>query len=277
MNDMTVCDGGIKYTIRYDGMDANERKIELSQLGISIQGFARILSVIAHFSQTGNYVKQYDALSVKVFAVPTEEHHCFEMVAFIGKILGSEYLWSGTGGAVLAAGLGYLFSKKGAEEMKHLSEALKQSMSQNEETTKKLINIIEKMTAGLNSSAKQALSPINNTCDSISVYQDNELAVKLDQKTKDRFYDEGEKTIQPTQDFTGIISELDMDKGTCKVALNESNPEKRTNAIISDPLLHSTGNQYVTSMGKREPLTFRAKAEINEDGNIVKLYISDTV
>ena len=86
------------FSIRFEGGDANAHQIDLNQLGASLQGFARVLAVSAHFAQTGKYNKQFDALSVKVVADPVQEHHCYEISAtIVQQIISSEVLWSGLG------------------------------------------------------------------------------------------------------------------------------------------------------------------------------------
>lgn len=44
-------------SIRYEGGNADVHEIDLSQLGLSLQGFARVLAVSAHYVQTGKYNK----------------------------------------------------------------------------------------------------------------------------------------------------------------------------------------------------------------------------
>jgi len=73
-------------SIRYEGHDADGHQIDLSQLGASLQGLARILAVSAHFVQTGKYNKQYSALSVQVVAAPVQEHHCYEVLAVVKDV-----------------------------------------------------------------------------------------------------------------------------------------------------------------------------------------------
>lgn len=277
MSDLIVSENGTHYSIRYDGLDADDHKIDLSQLGISLQGFARILAVIAHFSYTGSYNKQYDALSVKVFAVPTDEHHCFEVKAWISKVVGSENLWSGTGGGLLVALINYLFGRRRAEEMKYLNEALKQSMGQNAENNKMLIATIERLVEGLKPSAKQALSPIGETCKSISIHKGDVSVSSFDENTKSRFYDELVNKIENSRRFSGIISEMDMETGTCKVLLDSSETGRRTNAVISDPIGKRPGNPYVLAMSQGARIAFIAKPEVDADGDVVRLHISDTV
>lgn len=263
-------------SIRYEGDDAEEHLIDLAQLGVSLQGFARILAVSSHFVQTGKYNKQYDALSVKVFAAPVQEHHCYEIMAAIRDVAMSSTLWSGTGGAVLAAIVAYILSRRQAEEMKHLSAALQTSLQTNSDTNAKLLATIEKMADALRPAAKQAVAPIGNTCQSISLgTASSPRAVFLRQEDKDRLTAPADTSIEGSRDYVGIISEMDMETGSCKVALEGDEAAPRIVAIITDPAGRVANNAYVRAMSEIRSIAFIAKAEIDHDGNIVRLYISD--
>jgi len=266
-----------EYAIRYDGLDADRHEMDLNQLGISLQGFARVLAVCAHFSSTGKYNKQYDTLSVKVVAVPTERHHCYEITAWVKSVAASADLWSGAGGAVLVAILQYIFSRRKEEEMRYLNDALKLALGQNADTNAKLLATIEKMADALRPAAKQALAPIGSACSSIGVHSAQGASVVLDQATKDRFTSSELNTIQPSKTYVGVISEMDMETGTCRVKLDGDESAARIVAAITDPVGRVAANPYVTAMGEIRPINFVAKAEIDSDGNIVKLYISDIV
>lgn len=264
------------FSIRYEGGDADAHHIDLNQLGVSLQGFARILAVSAHFAETGKYNKQFDALSVKVVANPVQEHHCYEISATIQQIISSKELWSGLGTALVVGVVGYVFNRRKGEEMKHLSEALKQSLGQQADMQGKLLATIEKLADALQPSVRQALAPVGQSVDSINIRRqgEREPAVVLDRETKELVSVSKENTIADSRQYSGIISELDMLTGTCKVAL-EGDPDIRIPAAITDPVGQRPGNPYATAMLHLSTIRFLAKAELDQDGTIVKLYISD--
>ncbi|MBK1780590.1 hypothetical protein JHL22_05110 [Advenella sp. WQ 585] len=270
---------GESVTIRYDGLDSADHQIDLNQLGVSLQGFARILAVCSHFSVTGQYNKQYDALSVKVYAAPVEKHNCYEVMAVIQGVAQSGQFWSGTGGALLTGLIGYIFNRRKEVEMKHLSKALEQSLGQNAENASRLMTVIEKMADGLAASARQALAPIGNSCSDISITEKKEgTTVKFDQKTKNLVMIPKTSTIEPTREYNGYIVEMDIRNGNCKIELAGSTEDQVTvSAVISDPIASLAGNSYAISMANRTAIKFLAKAEIDQDGNISRLHISDLV
>lgn len=267
---------GWSLSIRYKGGDAIGHSIDLHQLGQSLQGFARILAVSAHFAETGKYNKQFDTLSVRVLAEPVKEHNCYEVTATILKIASSKELWSGLGTALCMGVIGYIFNRRKEEEMKHLSDALKQSLSQQAETQERMLATIEKLADALQPSVRQALTPIGQSVESINLRQesDSQARIHLDRETKELASVDKNNTITSAKQFFGVISELDMLTGACKVAL-ESDPSTRVPAKIVDPVVQLPNNPYVQAMSKIAIIEFTAKAEIDIEGNTVNLYISD--
>lgn len=273
---LTETDDEWTISVRYEGGEADAHEIDLYQLGTSLQGFARVLAVSAHFAETGKYNKQFDTLSVRVVAQPVEEHHCYEVAATIVKIASSKELWSGLGTALFMGVVGYVFNRRKAEEMKHLSEALKQVIGSQTDTQERLLLTIEKLADALRPSVRQALSPIGKSVESISLRGKNESApsVVLDRETKELASVDVENTITPSQQLVGVISELDMISGSCKVAL-ESDPSIRIPAKIVDPVVSQPNNPYAVALSQIASIQFTAKAEIDAEGNVVNLYISD--
>ena len=79
--------------------------------------------------------------------------------------------------------------------------------------------------------------------------------------------------------MTGLISELDMLSGACTVSLvndpETSDPASRVTARIVDPSVHLPNNPYAQALSEVSSITFTAKAEINADGNVITLCVSD--
>lgn len=266
-----------QFSIRYEGGHADEHMLELNQLGQSLQGFARVLAVCAHMANTGKYNKQYDALSVRVYAAPVQEHHCYEVLTIIKDIALSKELWSGFGGVAVTLLAQYVFGRRSAEEMKYLSEALKQSLGQNASMTDRLLTTIDRMAEALQPAAKQAMAPVGTSCESIGLYKpgDNKPFMVLDQGTKDALNRPFDYQITEIRTYMGLISEMDMETGHCRVTVQGLEGVGRINATITDPVGRTANNPYALAMAHAVPLAFSAKAEMDPDGNIVRLYISD--
>lgn len=261
------------FSIRYEGGDASNHEIDLNQLGLSLQGFARILAVCANFIETGRYNKQFGSLSVKVLAREPDEHNCYEVWTTITSALSSANMWSGAGGAVLAAVIAYVLSRRNNEEMKMLKDALDRSLANQADTTGKLIATIEKMAEALSPAARSALAPIGQSVSNIDLYEAGQRFVSADEALKDHFSAPTASRFEATRKYSGVISELDMKTGTCKVALPAD--EARIPAEITDPIRVQPNNAYAMALASQASIAFMAKAELDEDGVIAKLYISD--
>ncbi|MGQ7905006.1 DUF7946 domain-containing protein [Burkholderia sp. BC1] len=260
--------------IRYEGNDAERHELDLNQLGQSLQGFARIFAVSANVLKTGKLNKHFDSLDVRVVSVPVTDHRCYEVLAVIRGLAESKELWSGVFGAILAAVVQYVLSRRDRDEMRYLSEALKQSLQNNQGTVDKLVDTIEKMADALRPAARQALTPIERSCKRIDLYADGSKFHELDAATKRSFEDMNAVISDHSTVYTGVITEFDMANGACKVTLDGET--SRLPAIVTDPIFNRPNNPYVEALAASRPLRFVAKAELDQDGNPVKLYISDT-
>jgi hypothetical protein len=260
-------------SIRYEGGDAADHAIDLNQLGLSLQGFARILAVCGNFVETGRYNKQFDSLSVRVTATEPERHRCYEVIAHVQSFLISDNFWSGTGGAALAAIIAYVLSQRSGEEMKHLKDALDRALNQNASISEKLLATIDKMADALRPAARAATSPIGRTCSSVDLYAGQGRIVSLDQDAQNRFAQSANSVFQNTRQYQGIISELDLRTGSCKVSIDAG--DQRIQAEITDPIRAVPNNPYALALASQTPIAFLAKAELDEDQEITKLYISD--
>lgn len=267
--------------IRYEGRDADFHEIDLFQLGQSLQGMARILAVTAHFAQTGKINKNIETLDVQVIALPVKEHHCYEVLAKIKNTSENLGLWSGLGTVAITGIIGYIFNRHKDAEMKYLSDALNKVLDiqnkQNFETQTRLLSLIEKLANALQPAARQALAPIGKSVESIGIYtaENQAPAVVLDGHTRAAFDANSEKIqITPMRTIRGIISEMDMMTGNCKIAL-EDDLSNRIAAVIHDPIVQQPNNPYALAMAELTPRNFSAKMQINEEGQPVKIYISD--
>lgn len=81
-----------------------------------------------------------------------------------------------------------------------------------------------------------------------------------------------DRTITKLRTFDGRLTALDLETGECRLSIV---PDGALHGVISDPLLNTPKNVYVTAFAERLPLRVTAKAALDEDGWIRRLYISD--
>lgn len=80
------------------------------------------------------------------------------------------------------------------------------------------------------------------------------------------------RTITELQTFDGRLTALDLETGECRMSIA---PDGAIPGVISDPLLNTPKNVYVTAFARRQPLRVTAKAALDENGWMRCLYISD--
>lgn len=267
-----------EWSIRYEGGDAALHTIDLNQLGESMQGFARILAMTANFIETGKINRHLDAMSVQVLAKPVPEHHCYEVLASIKSLLVTKEFFAGLASGSLPAIVQYVLGRRDKEEMKYLSSALEKQMELNagnsEKTMERLLSTIDKLADALRPSVKRALAPVGKSCHQIDLYTGGQRMGSLDAELKQDIT--GAQTAFPdhARRYTGVITGLDMATGACKMTLDGE--DERIAGQILDPVVFNPGNPYAEAMASASKISVLAKAETDQDGAIIKLYVMDT-
>lgn len=278
-------DLNIPFEIRYEGLDAEDHRIDMAALAESLDGFSRLYAVIGHFISTGQYAKQMQALNVKAYAQESEAK-CFNISAVL-DFATSAGLFQGVMGAALTAIVAYTIHRSSGnkEEMKHLRDLLEQQLGFSKQVTERMMDTIDRLADGLRPSVKKAVSPVGDTCSRIDLYAEGEKHQTLDQALKDSLASDVDSQITSEKVYAIEISEMDRIKRTCKVHLIGSDTEeateddgspRRINADITDPAALVEPNVYMEAWYKSTKLNVKAKALLR-NGLIVKLYISDTV
>jgi hypothetical protein len=195
----------------------------------------------------------------------------------------SKELWSGAFGAVLAVVVQYVLSPRDQdqEHMKYLNEALQKSMQINEANTERFASMlgkfmvsIDKLADALRPAVRQALTPIDRSCSRIDLYTEGEQFMTLSTDHKRAFAHAASMVSEHLEPYVGVISQFDMTTGACRVTLDGDSA--RIPAIVTDPVFNRPNNRYVEAMASADPIRFLAKADLDADGNAVRLYISDT-
>lgn len=277
----------VNFSLRYDGLDAEKHEIELSSLGESLKGFSKILATAGTFALTQKYSRTASAQEVKVYAKEARAN-CFTLDTVMNFISQSQ-LFSGSAGAILGALIPYIFAKNAQkkEEMKYLKDALEKAIealgNKDKDTIEGLISVIDKMAGELRPSVRQAVSPIGNTC--------NKISVTSGQGFKPAIIDEDDKAIIDQLDDDEVIglreyriflTEFDAHRMTAKVILEGDDSDKRISAQISDPSAYKSENPYLISLSRflssglsqDSAVKVTAKASVRK-GAISKLFIVD--
>lgn len=270
---------GSQIKIRFDGLDADRHEIELSALATSLSGISRIIGVSGNFAATQKLNLHQDALAVKVYATPPQAH-CFELFVWV-KWAAEQPLISATVAGLTVVLVTYVFKRAAGqkEEMRQLrgalDEAIKQLGTKDQPVVDRLLDTIDKMADALRPAARKAVAPIGDTASTLTIGSvDGGQQTVVGPAEKAAIVSASPVEVDIERTYQIWITELDMDAGTCKVAM-EGDPDARFAARITDPAFATPNNKYVLAMAARAPLLVKAKATL-KDGEIERLFISDS-
>jgi hypothetical protein len=266
-------------SIRYEGGDADSHEIDLNQLGESLQGMARLIAVASNYVITGKTTRHFDALEVKVLAAPVNTHRCHEVMAVVQGILASKELWGGAVSGLIPFIIQFFLSRRDKEEMKHLADALKKQMELasegNQKSVESLVGVINRLADALHPSVKKALSPIGRSVESMGLYSGDRKFHEVNANDKVAIMGETKVFSDHSKKYDVVITELDMTTGACKLSF-EGQQERIAGQIV-DPAVTLPGNPYAEAMTAISRISVLGKAEVDLEGDIVKLYVLDTI
>ncbi|HGF0160788.1 TPA: hypothetical protein ACGBXG_003760 [Klebsiella variicola] len=284
-------DGGtlqdIKISLRYDGKDALNHEIDLNCLGESLKGFSKVLSTAASFSATQKYSKYINYQEVKVYAREAKAN-CFTLDAALNFVTQNQ-LFSGIAATILGAILQYIFARNSnkKDEMKALQQSLEKAIealgNKDAGTIDKLIAVIDRMAVELRPSVRQAVSPIGNTCDEISIATNVDGSLlKVNEHDKAEIDKLDDDEVIGLREYRAFLTEFDAHNMTAKIILEGDDSNRRIASEISDPSASKKNNPYINALGsyistKGDPssaFTITAKATVKK-GQINRLFIVD--
>ncbi|EML4012974.1 hypothetical protein RUM72_003589 [Klebsiella pneumoniae] len=284
-------DGGtlqdIKISLRYDGKDALNHEIDLNCLGESLKGFSKVLSTAASSSATQKYSKYINYQEVKVYAREAKAN-CFTLDAALNFVTQNQ-LFSGIAATILGAILQYIFARNSnkKDEMKALQQSLEKAIealgNKDAGTIDKLIAVIDRMAVELRPSVRQAVSPIGNTCDEISIATNVDgCLLKVNEHDKAEIDKLDDDEVIGLCEYRAFLTEFDAHNMTEKIILEGDDSNRRIASEISDPSASKKNNPYINALGsyistKGDPssvFTITAKATVKK-GQINRLFIVD--
>ena len=176
----------------------------------------------------------------------------------------------------------YVFQRAAgkSEEMKYLKDALDQTIkalgTRDQTAVDRMLTTIEKMADALRPAARLAVEPLGKSASTLSIGRASSPPdLTLNIADRDQIQSKVPTEIGSEQSFFITITELDLQNGSCRVAL-QGDQDARIQGQVTDPQLVNPNNPYVVAMAAMVPLTVRAKAAIRY-GLIDKLYISDVI
>lgn len=272
--------------IRYDGLDAEKHEINLYEFGKSAQGLSKMISVIADFAVHGHFRERKRKLSCQV-SVKEIRANCFSFTALIDVIdtidrsptmftftaITASHIFIGT--------FKYIWSligkpRQDIETENREMRALLQEVLKREAggcSAEQLMADMKRAAPALIPAAKNAVSPIGETCKTIRFGEEGGSYYKmLDERDKAAINDE-DFEVSEEQEYKVLISEFDMKEGSARIS-EQKDLKIRYTAKISDPQAELPNNKYVLAMSGKHIVTVKAKTKI-VDGKIKEFIISD--
>jgi predicted DNA-binding transcriptional regulator len=260
--------------LRYDGLDAEAHELDLSALGESLQGAAKVLGAAGTFATTGRLAIRRDAMDVRVVAREPQAN-CFSISAVL-QFVQQQGLLQGGLTAIIAGVVSYVFAKasNNKDEMKLLSQSLEKAIEAlskgNSQTHDTLVSVVDRLADALRPAAKQVVAPIGRSCRQLTVGDD----LVIDEATAAAIRGRDDDEVDAMREYLIQITELDLENRTAKVRLGDGSPG-RIRAVISDPAIATLGNPYARAFSSQENIKVQAKAVLRE-GEIRSLFVSDT-
>ena len=264
-------------TVRFDGLDADHHEIDLFSFGESMQGIARVAGTVGHLVATQEYSRYFRSHEIKVLAKEPREN-CFS-IDVVFEFVRQHQILSGTFPAALTAFIAWLIhraTKKNSISLQNdrsLHELVRDLAGQNTEVTNRLLGLLEVMAIDLRPSVRRAFAPIGTSCRTLTIVTPQRTDT-YDEADKAALLVSGDDELTELRDWVVLITELDLERGTCKARLVDELDDRRISAIVTDPLLKQANNPYSLAMAAGDALPVKAKAHI-QDGKIKKLCISD--
>ena len=106
---------------------------------------------------------------------------------------------------------------------------------------------MERMVVDLRPSLKQTFAPVGVSCRTLTIATP-QRSDTFNETDKAALLLPINDEITELQDWAVLITELDLERGTCKARLASDPDEKRINAVITDPLLKQLNNPYSLAM-----------------------------
>ncbi|MBU5513596.1 hypothetical protein KQJ22_23910, partial [Enterobacteriaceae bacterium S18_ASV_15] len=244
-------------------------------------------STAASFSATQKYSKISTYQDVKVYAREARAN-CFTLEAALNFVTQNQ-LFSGIAATILGAILQYIFARNSnkKDEMKALQQVLEKAIealgNKDSGTIDKLISVIDKMAVELRPAVRQAVSPIGNTCDQISISTNKDgCLLKVDAADKEQIDKLEDDEIVGLREYRAYLTEFDAQNMTAKIILEGDDSKKRITSEISDPAASKKNNPYLNALSAyistkgdiSSIFTITAKATVKK-GQINRLFIVD--
>jgi hypothetical protein len=271
--------------LRYDGLEADHHRIDLAQVGISLQGAAQLIGSASTVIMTGQYAKRSPALSVKVYAGIVRDG-CWELPAIIlpvvpiaAAVMFPHIVEVGRKAATKAvtSAVNYVITRLSGQpsDVKRALDTVDKAVAELGQTSRYAFDALERMAAQQRPAVRNLVNPIGQSCDVLRVGNADDGAIPINSTIRAAIDAPDPIEITDTATYEIFISELDHKNRTCKFSLREDDdPNHRLTGEITDPIIQAPHNPYLEAFAAQRWLVVLGKAQL-KDGEMEKLFISD--
>ncbi|WP_406030675.1 hypothetical protein [Succinivibrio sp.] len=281
-----------QYQIKYDDLTRGEHRIDLNELGKSLQGFATVFSTVGTYVITNKLPEKTSEYKVQISTDAKIKEGSAEIIAFISaaiQALGDissikEYF------DVICA---FIFSKREQSDMDRVLEYLKTRDAIDLEKEKlhheETMETIKSLTKLADTSVKNSLSSIGNGCKTIQlssglINEPLKVISNVDSDIKKVIYKKDQSKEEVSQTLEILIYSLNKKTANCnfykkeqvdKYELDDSIELTSYSGRITDPNFELLLNAYTTAFSNDSFLKVVAKVKHNQNGDVY--YISDVI
>jgi hypothetical protein len=273
--------------LRYEGLDAAEHRIDLAQLGHSLQGAAQILGTAASIVETGEYAKRASTMPVRILAgVP--QVGCWEVPAIIVSVMpviqhsilaemGKKLASSATTKIVSFVLSKYAPQPVTSSDTAMALETVQKAMAEVGQVSRHAIDAVVRMAEQQRPAARQLVFPVGLSCDTLVVGSIANGAIPIDRVLRAAIDAPDEIEVFPAQHHEIMLSEMDRVNRTCKFAFRgEETSDRRITGEITDPIIQTPNDPYSAAFSAQRWITVMGKLQAKA-GEADKLFISDIV
>jgi hypothetical protein len=270
--------------LRYEGLDTADHRIDLAQLGHSLQGAAQLLGTAASIVETGSYAKRTSTMSVRILA-GTPRGGSWEIPAIIMSVLPladqqsifAEYakkLATAATTKIISFALSRFASAKPCDTAMAI-QTVEKAMAEVGQSSRHAIDAVLRMAEQQRTPIRQLAYPVGISCETLMVGSVTNGAIPIDRSLRAAIDAPEELDVQPSAHHQILISEMDRVNQSCKFAfLGEEDAERRIAGEITDPIIQTPSDPYSAAFSEQKWITVVGKLQTRK-GSADKLFISD--
>ena len=281
-----------QYQIKYDDLTRGEHRIDLNELGKSLQGFATVFSTVGTYVIANKLPEKTSEYKVQISTDAKIKEGSAEIIAFISaaiQALGDISIIKEYFDVICA----FIFSKREQSDMDRVLEYLKTRDAIDLEKEKlhheETMETIKSLTRLADTSIKNSISSIGNGCKTIQlssglINESLKVVSNIDSDTKKVIYKKDQSKEETSQNLEILIYSLNKKTANCnfyqkeqfdKYELDDSIELTSYSGRITDPNFELPLNAYTTAFSNDSFLKVVAKVKHNQNCDVY--YISDVI